>query len=592
MLGKRLFSPRCDKTNSSELFCRFIILPLIAGFFLLPNAALGQTPAVANYPLQIILPRSAASSPDAGAPSISSNHRIFWAYPGVPYNIRGAVVGGAFPYTYSLESAPSGMTINAVTGEINWPDPRTDAHGITFKVTDAAGTQASTTWSIDVNSARFIFLSASSPSGGDGTLANPFRQISDIPAATHVGKIVYFMSGTYQVLDMARVTRTGDSSWERVEFSGSTKPLSWLEYPGQSALIDFGWKGSEVVPLIRLSNGPIYLDGFETANSHNMAFQFGSANFAVVRRMNMHHQGPGQDGANSAFLMFLSNYGSPAIGTVIQDNTFSGITYGTGNCALKMYSLNKSLVEDNVFHSTDAGTEAIVAIKSDNPRFTVRRNTFYDIRTPAIGGNMHMINHATYGEILYNNVRAGTSAALFINQDGQAARIDVFRNTLSGRVWVRNTDAGDGPFNLYNNVIVSSDPAGRWVSGSRIHFENVTDASRVTMTNNLEGSPSENIIDSSGNLTATYASYLGTRGWQVPSTNTPPPRLESPKMRPNGSFQFRLTNAPAANHVIRASTDLIQWLPVATNQASNGGLDWEDSDASRYRFRFYHVLSP
>ena len=194
--------------------------------------------------------------------------------------------------------------------------------------------------------------------------------------------------------------------------------------------------------------------------------------------------------------MFLSNYGAPAIGAVIQDNTFSDITYGTGNCALKMYSLNKALIEDNLFQRTDAGNEALVAIKSDNPQFTVRHNTFRDIRTPAIGGNMHKINHATYGEILYNNVSAAGGVALFVNQDGQATRIDIYRNTFNGRVWVRNTDSEDGPFNFHSNVIVSTDAADRWVAGSRIHFENVSEVSRVHATNNLEGSPSQNLIDS------------------------------------------------------------------------------------------------
>jgi hypothetical protein len=573
---------------------RLIVSGFISGWLALPDFAAGQTPTTANYPLQIILPRPAGTSPDAGAPTISANHRIFWAYPGALYNIRSAVIGGVYPYTYSLQNAPSGMTINSETGEINWPNPLAGATNISFRVTDAAGTQIATTWSIAVNSARFIFLNASSPKGGNGSWASPYQQISEIPSSTHAGKIAYFMSGTYQVLDMARVTRTGDTSWERVEFNGSSKPLSWLEYPGQSAVIDFGWKGSDVVPLIRMTDGPIYLDGFETANSHNMAFQFGASHFGVVRRMNMHHQGPGQDGANSAFLMFLSNYGSPAIGTVIQDNTFSDITYGTGNCALKMYSLNKSLVEDNIFHSTDAGGEAIVAIKSDIPRFTVRRNTFYDIRTPAIGGNMHRINDATSGEILFNNVRAGASVALFINQDGQAGRIDVYRNTFNGRVWVRNTDSGDGPFNFYNNVIVSGDPPGRWISESRIHFENVTDAARIIATNNLEGTPSQNLTDSSGSLSAPNAAYLGTHGWQLrpPITVPASPRLEAPKIRPNGAFQFRLTNGPAASYVIRASTDLIQWLPVSTNQAGSAGLEWEDLEASRYPFRFYRVVAP
>ena len=79
--------------------------------------------AAANYPLELISPRAAGTAPTAGLAVIPGGHRIFKAYPGVPYNIRVAVTGGAYPFTYSLSGAPSGMTINAATGEVNWPSP-------------------------------------------------------------------------------------------------------------------------------------------------------------------------------------------------------------------------------------------------------------------------------------------------------------------------------------------------------------------------------------------------------------------------------------------------------------------------------------
>ena len=209
-----------------------------------PRSAHGQA-AAGNYPLQIVLPRPAGSSPDPGAPVISPNHRIFWAYPGALYEIRGAVIGGVFPYVYSLENAPSGMTIDAASGEICWPNPQTGARGIVLRVVDAAGVQAATTWNIEVDSARFVFLSAAASSGGDGSRRRPYGRISAIPPSTHTGKIVYFLSGTYDVRDLPQ---TGNNGWERVEFNGGAKPLSWLEYPGESAVIDFGWNGSGIVP--------------------------------------------------------------------------------------------------------------------------------------------------------------------------------------------------------------------------------------------------------------------------------------------------------------------------------------------------------
>lgn len=507
---------------------------LLAAVLILISAGvtegLGQTPArsglpaakpVANYPLQILHPRAAGSSPEEGAPAISPAHRIFWAYPGLLYNIRAAVIGGVYPYTHRLTNAPAGMTIDPATGEINWPAPRSDAAKITLTVRDAVGAEVQTEWSIRVDKAKFIFVAAGR-SAGSGTLEAPYPAISAIPAGPHVGKIAYFRKGTYNVLDLPfQQTGTG---WDRVEFKPSEKPTAWLAYPGETPVLDFGYQGSSIVPLIRLGGDAVYLDGFETAHSHNIAFQFDLPHYGVVRRMNMHHHGPGRNGANSAFLMFLTGHGNQAFGMTIQDNLFSHLIQGTSNCALKLYSTTKALIEGNSFHTTDApGEEALVALKADNGQFTVRRNTFYDLmEQPAIGGNMHRSSNPTYGEILFNHVQCPGGEAINLNQDGQATRIDVYRNTFQGRVRILNTDADDGPFSFSQNIIVSTDRVGSCVPGSRIFAEGVTARERVIASDNLEGAPDDHILDATGKLTAAFQRFRGTYGdEQTPSAAAP-----------------------------------------------------------------------
>ncbi|MES2581456.1 MAG: putative Ig domain-containing protein, partial [Pseudomonadota bacterium] len=55
---------------------------------------------------------------------IGSVEIISWApataYPGVPYRYRVGVIGGQAPYTYSVVTAPAGVTIAAGTGELSW----------------------------------------------------------------------------------------------------------------------------------------------------------------------------------------------------------------------------------------------------------------------------------------------------------------------------------------------------------------------------------------------------------------------------------------------------------------------------------------
>ena len=73
-----------------------------------------------------------------GTPALSANARIFRAYPGIEYNIRAGVVGGQYPYTFSLSNAPAGMTVSN-KGVVSWANPASSASNITLRATDQDG---------------------------------------------------------------------------------------------------------------------------------------------------------------------------------------------------------------------------------------------------------------------------------------------------------------------------------------------------------------------------------------------------------------------------------------------------------------------
>ena len=56
----------------------------------------------------------------------------------------------------------------------------------------------------------------------------------------------------------------------------------------------------------------------------------------------------------------------------------------------------------------------------------------------------------------------------------------------------------------------------------------------------------------------------------------------------NGPFQMTLTGPPATAAILTVSTNLINWIPVLTNQPFNGFLFFQDDSASRFDIRFYH----
>jgi hypothetical protein len=483
-----------------------------------------QPAAAGFYPLELtnIKPIGAAPS------GLDANNRIYRAYPNVEYNIRAAVVGGDYPFTFSLTNAPAGMTINANTGEISWPNPQANASP-TITVRDAAGAQRSATWPITVTTSGFVFLDAvngrnasnngCSSSCGTGTAANPWRTIRDMYLNAPGTAIAYFRSGTYNGLDLPRVEAGG--YWERVEFSESTRPVIWVAYPGHAPRIDFGYQaGVENAPLIRLGGSNVYVDGFETLRSRIIGFQVShhNARGSTFRRMNMHDTGPGVDGSNAAFIMYTQNYPVQAYGVVIQDSTFCGVTgHGT---TVKTYSMEKVLIEN----TTHCNARVALELKSDTSQFTVRGNTFRNMissnNEAALGGNMHMVNDQSYGEILFNNVINPNGTAMNINQDGQAREVYVHRNTFVGQVRVNNTDSADGPFTLTNNIIVNS--VSGTPAGSHITHNNVSVPQRINQSGNLAGYPTDGIVDANGNLTLAYAVNIGTRGHMLGAAGPAP----------------------------------------------------------------------
>jgi hypothetical protein len=555
----------------------------------------GAAPAdAANYPLQLMHPRAAGTSSEPEGPPISQNHRIFWAYPGLEYNIRAAVIGGAYPYVYALSNAPPGMTIDAATGTIAWAAPATaTAVTPTLTVTDQEGTAVSASWTIRVDASRFLFVDAvngrefdASPPG-TGTIDKPFRRLRDIysgnaPAAkvinTHAHKLVYFRRGTYQIDGYLEDVGAYDGfSLGRMPMSDSVKPVAWLAYPGEIPTIDgqcaaasrpTGARGCSRGPHIAFYGTAhnVYWDGLHVVNVavHGVRTE-GVGNYQVFRRGTWRVQGPTVRSANAGMVTFAASGGAGSpMGwfTAIQDNDFSDID---GGMCVELYSVQRTLIENNTCHnvysSNGFADDGGVFIKGgEMRRITVRGNTFHNMARRAIAGNMLVLRSA---EILFNrvydikNVNNYTEpgnynpVALEVNQNGEAGVVHIYRNTLIGRVIIYNTDAADGPFYLQHNVIVNND------SGSHVAFENVTAASRIVLTENLVGKPEDKLVDATGNLTGSFRSYVGRRGDQREGNPAPPPRNKPGIDRRYAAFTPRLNRVahPSLAHSPGIGTD-------------------------------------
>jgi hypothetical protein len=531
-----------------ELKRRAMLAAQLAICLLVEIAPLG---ARANYPLQIMHPRQVGTSADADGPKISAHHRVFWAYPDIEYNIRPAVIGGAYPYTYRLSNAAPGMTIDADTGVISWIRPQRGIRTTpTLTVTDSDGALTSSTWTIHVTPEKFLFVDAvngkefDAAVPGTGTIDNPFKRLRDLYSgstvaaksiSTNANKIVYFKQGTYLIDGFLEDVGAYDGySLGRMPMADGVKPVAWLAYPGQQPVLDGRCvaaarpmgprpcnRGAHVAFYGPANN--VYWDGLKITNIaiHGVRTE-GAGSYQVFRRGTWTIQGPTVRGANAGMITFSASGGAgSAMGayTAIQDNVFSDID---GGMCVEIYSVQRLLIEDNVCHtvysSNGTADDGGVFIKGgEMERVTVRGNTFHNMARRAIAGNMLVLRSA---EILFNrvygihNVKNFTApinydpVALEVNQNGAAGVVHIRRNTFVGRVVVRNTDAADGPFYFSENVIVNTDP------GPHISFDNVSAPARVVIGDNFTARPDQKAVDAEGNLVPAQKALIGRRGHQ------------------------------------------------------------------------------
>lgn len=475
----------------------------------------------ANYPLEIIQPQ----------PNLSTANRYYKAYPGLEYKVPIGVLGGAYPFTYELMTAPNGMIIDSKSGVITWQNPTQSGspHQVSVRVTDYEQNTVTISWPITVTTSGFVFLdSVNGSHTATGTINDPLRNMVDIGGSTYDdirdGRyndyFIYFRNGTYD--PAGYLNNSGQQI--QLEWRGSYKPNVWLEYPGETVIIDHDRTASGAfLDMIDSDNNDIYIHGIRFQDMLNHAIRM-LGNRQVFFECEFENLGPGQDGANSSFLMFSTSGGTGGQDyPFIKNCRFNNLNTGA---FIKLYSTWKILIEGNTFSNGSGSPLEGVASKAYNTRVDIRANIFDNIREHVIAGNW---NTDSGLEIRFNNVKNANNnysssihGALTANYHDTAGVAFIHHNTFDGTVTVKWGTTGDGPFHFYNNVIVNQNSG---VSGSHINLYSVDDPSRVVIGSgqniNLVGYPDANIIDSNGSLASAYSSYGGTHGHEARSIPAP-----------------------------------------------------------------------
>lgn len=464
----------------------------------------GTATSTGGYqPLEIISPQ----------PNLTTTNRFYKAYPGLLYEVAIGVVGGYYPYTFELTSAPSGMSVNSSTGVLTWTAvDEGSPSAVTARVTDDNGDQVTVSWTVTVTTDGFKFVDATAPStGGTGTLADPYQNIVDVFGAAssksttyNDNEFIYFRTGVY---DFSGVATEDEATIDvRVPWYVDRKPKVWLAYPGESPEINFNRNGADIYLSLQFTDDDLYFDKLLFNNNgaqRGKTLEGSPSNNWVIKDCQFSGLTASQGGGNNSYIFF--NGGSGQYAHVVGNETLSGTT----GYLLLGYNTQSVLVENNI---TGDDIPLPIGPKDDIVNWTIRGNTITNSSAGTGAVWLQEYGHSENVEICFNYIQMAATDGMAVSILGDAAcgAVQVHRNTIVGHVEAWNLDSNKGPWTFAKNIIINNS-----AEADKITRSNVTDESRLIVNDNLLGVAADGIVDANGELTAGYSSYLGTHGHQV-----------------------------------------------------------------------------
>jgi hypothetical protein len=184
------------------------------------------------------------------------------------------------------------------------------------------------------------------------------------------------------------------------------------------------------------------------------------------------------------------------------------------------------------------------------------------------------------------------SVTLALDLSGQTGQTNLFLE-----FWAKTSVAGwpIGFGSLYVEASSDAQTWGQilWVSGPSSYTQFTLDLDQALAAHNIPLSGTVNFRFRYVKPASTYSPNSGTLfldDIRIVLGNHSVPALAAPSRTGNGQFQFELTGPSGSNYVIQASTNLINWVPIATAVIpASGVITIVDPYATNFSRRFYRA---
>jgi len=465
----------------------------------------------ARMPLNLIYPQS------DGTTQSHARHRLMHTV--MSYEIPIGVQGGAWPFKYELTTFPTGALIGEVYGDANYgvvtcPAKASGTHNFTVRVTDQDGSTIDITWSAVVDDTKFTFIEDGWGGTKTGTITAPLEDYDDYykddaSDSTYANQIIVFRGGNYAL--------TGDTGQNgNVEMNTGTKSITHIGYPDESPVINCST--ARIYSRGGTSLNDIFVAGIRWEHSRQ---DVNNAHFfwctGVLNRCSwwdnyFYDHGFGIVGNDNTTTVFISENATMKYNVLYKGNIHDDYTNNTSNGSIiDIYATSDVLVEENTIKNSSASYG--IWMKNTSENVSVRANIGIDNvtgRCCSIGYGTATLVDPNNHEVCWNQFANSSGAADCLYWSSNSANANdhydsyIFRNTLANArsrvrypgIENRETDG---------NVVINNSLSD-W--DTSIQTTNDVD--------NLLGSTSDGIIDSSGLLVGTSrTTHLGTKGHEV-----------------------------------------------------------------------------